>query len=186
MIQERMMVMFREDNHVYYRPNCNDTNHAATIVRQPKKKALLKSKRCDLKLTKYKLHHTDPENRNKIQSLTREIHKLEHEIETIQGMDIPHKSLHKCKKLNPDKILKYCVRVLEESKKHNIFFITAEDIAYQLNTHVYLVKQCFTKMNHMGLLSQPKHSKPHDCYRPKRTEYDTVDSGWAGDVYYIR
>lgn len=178
--------MFREDNHSYYRPDCNNTCHTDTIVRQPKKKELLDSKQWDLTVAKGKLRHVDPENRNEIQSLKRKIHKLEREIETIQSMEIPHKNLHKCRKLHPDKILDYCVRVLEESKQHNIFFITAEDIAYQLDTQVYLVKQCFTKMNHMGLLSQPRHSKPHDCYRPKRTEWDTIDSGWAGDVYYIR
>lgn len=178
--------MFREDNNTYYRPDCNDTNHADKIVRQPKKKALLNSKLWDLKFVKFKLCNADPDNRNEIQSLKRKIRKLEHEIETIQSMEIQHANLHKCKKLNQDKILDYCVHVLEDSKKHDIYFITAEDIAYQLNTYVYLVKQCFTKMNHMGLLSQPKHKMPHDCYRPKRTEYDTIDSGWAGDVYYIR
>lgn len=178
--------MFREDNHTYYRPNCNDTNHAVTIVRQSKKKALLDSKQWDLRVAKRRLCHVDPDNRNEIESLKRKIHKLEHEIETIQSMEIPHKNLHKCRKLKPDKIFAYCVRALEESKKHNIYFITAEDIAYQLNTQVYRVKQCFTKLNHMGLLSQPRHSKPHDSYRPKRTEYDTIESGWAGDVYYIR
>lgn len=178
--------MFREDNHSYYRPDCNDMNHAVTIVRQPKKKELLDSKQWDLRVAKGKLRHVDPDNHKEIESIQRKIRKLEREIETIQSMEIQHKNLHKCKKLNPDKILEYCVRVLEESKKHNIFFITAEDIAYQLDTQVYLVKQCFTKMNHMGLLSQPRHSKLHDCYRPKRTEWDTIDSGWAGDVYYIR
>lgn len=178
--------MFREDNNTYYRPDCNDMNHADMIVRQPKKKELLDSKQWDLNVAKRRLCHIDPDNHNEIQSLKRQIHKLEHEIETIKSMDIPHKNLHKCKKLNQDKILDYCVRVLEDSKKHNIYFITAEDIAYQLNTYVYLVKQCFTKMNHMGLLSQSNHKKPHDSYRPKRTEYDTIDSGWAGDIYYIR
>lgn len=181
--------MFREDNNTYYRPDCNDTNHADKIVRQPKKQALLDTKQYYLGAAKRRLCHVcnvDPDNHNEIQSLKRKIHKLEHEIETIKSMDIPHKNLYKCKKMKPDKILAYCVRVLEDSKKHNIYFITAEDIAYQLNTYVYLVKQCFTKMNHMGLLSQPKHSKPHDSYRPKRTEYDTIDSGWTGDIYYIR
>lgn len=184
-----MIVMFREDNNTYYRPDCNDTNHADKIVRQPKKKALLDTKQYYLRAAKRRLCHVchvDPDNHNEIESIKRTIHKLEHEIETIQSMDISHKNLHKCKKLNQDKILDYCVRVLEDSKKHNIYFITAEDIAYQLNTYVYLVKQCFTKMNHMGLLSQPEHKMLHDCYRPKRTEYDTIDSGWAGDVYYIR
>ena len=186
MIRERMIVMFREDNNVYYRPDCNNTNHADTIVRQPKKKALLESKMQDLQIAQYKLRKVDPANYSKIQTLTHEIHKLEHEIENMQNIDIPHKSLHKCKKMKPDKIFAYCVRVLNDSKKHNIYFITAEDIAYQLNTHVHLVKQCFAKMNQMGLLSQPKHSKPHDCYRPKCTEWDNIDSSWAGDVYYIQ
>ena len=181
--------MFRENNTVYYRPDCNDTNHADTLVRAPKKKALLDDKQYYLRAAKRRLCHVchvDPDNRKEIQSIQRKIHKLEHEIETIQSMDIQHKNLHKCKKMHPDKIFDYCVRVLEDSKKHNIYFITAEDIAYQLDTQVYLVKQCFTKMNLMGLLSQPEHKMPHDCYRPKRTEWDTIDSGWAGDVYYIR
>lgn len=181
--------MFREDNHSYYRPDCNNTCHTVTIVRQPKKKELLDDKQWDLRVAKRRLCHVchvDPDNRNEIQSIQHKIRKLEREIETIQSMEIQHKNLHKCKKLNPDKILDYCIRILKDSKKHDIFFITAEDIAYQLNTQVYLVKQCFTKMNHMGLLSQPTHKMPHDCYRPKRTEWDTIDSGWAGDVYYIR
>ena len=126
--------MFREDNHSYYRPDCNNTCHTVTIVRQPKKKELLDSKQWDLRVAKRRLCHVDPDNHNEIQSLKRKIHKLKREIETIQSMEIQHKNLHKCKKLNPDKILDYCIRVLEDSKKHNIFFITAEDIAYQLNT----------------------------------------------------
>lgn len=184
-----LITMFREDNNTYYRTDCNNTNHADKIVRQPKKKALLDTKQYYLNAAKRRLCHichVDPDNHNEIESIKRKIRKLEREIETIQSMKIQHKNLHKCKKLNPDKILDYCIRVLEDSKKHDIYFITAEDIAYQLNTHVYLVKQCFTKMNHMGLLSQPTHKMPHDCYRPKRTEWDTIDSGWAGNVYYIR
>lgn len=91
-----LITMFREDNHSYYRPDCNNTCHTVTIVRQPKKKELLDSKQWNLRVAKRRLCHVDPDNHNEIQSLKRKIHKLEREIETIQSMEIPHKNLHKC------------------------------------------------------------------------------------------
>lgn len=99
--------MFREDNNTYYRPDCNNTNHADKIVRQPKKKALLDTKQYYLNAAKRRLCHVckvDPDNRNEIESIKRKIRKLEREIETIQSMEIQHKNLHRCKKLNPGEL----------------------------------------------------------------------------------
>lgn len=71
-----MIVMFREDNHSYYRPDCNNTCHTVMIVRQPKKKELLDSKQWDLRVAKRRLCRVDPDNRNEIESIKRKIRDL--------------------------------------------------------------------------------------------------------------
>lgn len=68
--------MFREDNKTHYRTDCNDTNHADKIVRQPKKKALLDTKQYYLNAAKRRLchvYHVDPDNHNEIESIKRDL-----------------------------------------------------------------------------------------------------------------
>lgn len=187
--KERINNMFREDNSTFYRPDSGNTNHSDALKRQPKKKELLADKRCQLAATKMQLHCLDERQKNKNaglstnekarQKIEKQIGKLEREIAAIESQDIVHKSIHTQRKMNSDKIFESCKQILKDSIEHNINFVTAEDVAYQLNTPVYLVKQCFAKMNKMGLLSQPQHNLPHDCFRPHC-------SGWAGNIYYIQ
>lgn len=173
--------MFRENNFCYYRLDNKDTNHDLSAARLPKKNILLKEKRdrlaVILRAIKVIDAHPDPDSKRRM-SLVRERDRLQHEINMITQQDVTHKTLHKRRKLSSGKILSYCEKAIADSVNAGISFITAEDIARQLDTHVYLVKQCFMDLNHKGILSQPVHGHLHDCFRPE-------DSGWTADVYYI-
>lgn len=176
--------MFRDYEYVCYRPENNDTNHASTITRKPKKKELLHDKKCQLLSAKFGLDalercsELDGIHIKMIKDKRREINRLEREIEMLNSQTIEHKSIHKRKKMNIDKVYASCVEAIKESLANNIIHITAEDVAFQLDTPVYLVKQCFMKLNLIGALSQPTHELPHDCFRPEC-------SGWSGNIYYI-
>ena len=88
-----------------------------------------------------KNHSTNlPTDEKTRQKLEKQIGKLEREIAAIESMDsIKHKSIHSKRKMNPDKIFDYCKQAIKDSIANNINFITAEDVAYQLNTPVHLV-----------------------------------------------
>lgn len=169
--------MFREDNKIYYRPSCTNTNHADTVTRQPKKKELLDMKMWDLRVARERLEKRDPSDseKNKLKS---QIRRLEMEITEIENTEIRHKSIHKRKKMKFERVFDYCKDAIITSMNANISFITAEDVAYQIDVPVYLVKQCFTEMNKLGWLSQSEHHYLHDSWRPN-------DSAWAADIYYI-
>lgn len=174
--------MFRDNNKSYYRSDNASTNHDRSVSRPPKKNVLLKEKRQRLAVLDHAIgiidRHPD-DNPDRRDALIKERNSLQHEIDLLVVSEIVHKNLHKRKKLSPDTILAYCEKAIKDSMDAGICFITAEDIADQLDTHVYLVKQCFRDLNHKGVLSQPIHRYLHDCYRPE-------DSGWAADVYLIR
>lgn len=179
--------MFREGNNSYYRPDNNATNHAVTITRPPKKKELLREKQFQLDMAirqKKWLDEKDPDNIKDRKDTDSRIRKLQHEIDTLESNNLQHKVRHTTKKLKPDTVFDYCCLALKQSISSDIPFITAEDVAYQMNTQVCLVKQCFARMNKMGWLSQPFHKQPHDCYRP-RGDHSTYGQ-WDANIYYIQ
>lgn len=156
--------MFRENNKAYYRPNCTSTNHADTVTRQPKKKELLDMKMWDLDVAKERLEKNNMSDFDKIK-LKSQIKRLELEIAELKNTEVRHKSIHKCRKMKFEHVFDYCKDAIIESMNANISFITAEDVAYQIDVPVYLVKQCFTEMNKLGWLSQPTHKYLHDSWR---------------------
>lgn len=170
--------MFRENNKTYYRPSCTNINHADMITRQPKKKELLDAKVWDLTVAKRRLKRNNISDSDKIK-LKSQIRQLESEIAELKNTEIRHKSIHKCKKMKFEHIFDYCKKAIMTSVNSDINFIAAEDIAYQIDVPVHLVKQCFAKMNKLGWLSQPTHKYLHDSCRP-------YNSTWAADIYYIR
>lgn len=179
--------MFREGSNNYYRPDNGSTNHAVTITRPPKKKELLEEKQFELKMAirhKKWLEEKNPANIEDRKHTDSRIRKLQNEIAKLESSNLQHKIRHTTRKFKPDTVFDYCCLALKQSISNEIPFITAEDVAYQMNTQVCLVKQCFARMNKMGWLSQPQHEQPHDCYRPK---YDqSTCSQWAADIYYIQ
>lgn len=185
--------MFREDNQSYYRPSNTNTNHAIHITRMPKKKDMIENLKNEIASLRYHMKiigkriHTSKERPNdltKYQMLKQKVWKLQRQMDDIQNQTIVHKPIKTKKKVNNEIIFAACLQAIKDSISANISFLTAEDVAYQIQTQVYAVKQAFEKLNKMGLLSQPVHQKPHDCYRGyDHPEYN--DSGWAGDIYYV-
>lgn len=179
--------MFRENNRSYYRPDNGSTNHAVTITRPLKRKELLKEKQFELKTAirhRKQLNEKDPTNTADRKHTDSRIRKLQHKISELESINPQHKVRRTAKKLKPDTIFDYCCTALKQSITNGIVFITAEDVAYQMNTQVCLVKQCFARMNRMGWLSQPSHKQPHDCCRPG---YDqSAYSQWNANIYYIQ
>lgn len=140
--------MFRDNNKCYYRSDNTSTNHDRSVSRPLKKNVLLKEKRQRLAVLDHAIgiidKHPD-DNADRRDVLVKERNTLQHEIDLLIVSEIVHRNLHKRKKLSSDVILAYCEKAIKESRDAGIGFITAEDIADQLDTHVYLVKQCFIK-----------------------------------------
>ncbi len=170
--------MFREDNTNYYKPENTSLNHADSIKRPLKKKAILAEIDKKILIANHRLRVTKPDDTVKRQRLEKEINKLQRQRKTVCEQTICHKTIHKRKKLKPDFILDYCRKAITDATTSKIRFLVAEDIAYQLQTPVHLVKQAFVTLNKEGLLSQAYHHYPHDAYRPG-------DSAWSADIYYI-
>lgn len=49
----------------------------------------------------------------------------------------------------------------------------------ELDVKEKYVFQVLDQLNKEGIVSQPNHIKPHDCFRPN-------SNGWMDDIYYIR
>ena len=64
-------------------------------------------------------------------------------------------------------------------------WIRAEDYASHFRAKVDMVKWCFMKLNHEGLLGQKVNSPPHDCRRG--TDYMNYgsDNSWGASRYTI-
>lgn len=110
-----------------------------------------------------------------------EIAKLEREL---QALPKQHKVKRTYKKVAPEKIRAYVLQTIETAKSNDINWITAEDIAHQLQVKPHGVKQVLQQLNIEGVLHQPHHHIPHDS---NREPYGFGGySGWAADLYYFR
>lgn len=117
----------------------------------------------------------------------KEIHQKRLEKYKRQMENLPATKTHRIKKtykkMSQEKIREYVLSQLTIAKSKEEWYITADDIAYQLNVKPHLVKQVFQQLNVEGVLSQPIHRAPHDS---KRDPWCIGGyNGWTADLYRI-
>jgi hypothetical protein len=145
-------------------------------------KASEKAKQIQQRIATRKLLSRGPALTNKEKKqYAHEIAKLERELQTLPKQ---HKVKRTYKKLTPEKIRAYVLQTIETAKSNGVNWITAEDIAHQLQVKPHAVKQVLQQLNIDGVLHQPHHHIPHDS---NREPYGFGGySGWAADIYYFR
>lgn len=171
--------MFR-DGSTIYKTNGYGGDHTISVSRPLKAAEKAKQIRSRIATRKFLSSSATLSTKEKKQ-YAHEIAKLERELQTLPKQ---HKVKRTYKKLTPEKIRTYVLQTIEAAKAKNINWITAEDIAHQLQVKPHFVKQVLQQLNIEGILHQPHHHIPHDS---NREPYSFGGySGWAADIYYFR
>ena len=77
-----------------------------------------------------------------------------------------------------EKIKEEVLEIIEEKRKENKDILRLYNLSIELNVKEKYVFQVLDQLNKDGIVSQPNHVKPHDCFRPN-------SNGWMDDIYYI-
>lgn len=109
--------------------------------------------------------------------------KIERQLASLTESTRCHKTIKTYKKVSPDKIRAYALLKIEEAKKDNVVYISADNIAFELRVKPHFVEQIFQQLNVEGILSQPRHYTPHDSNRDPWCGGGY--SGWQSSLYAI-
>lgn len=122
-----------------------------------------------------------------IKKETQELREAKDKLYELQKTQQPsHKFLKRTfKKRSKEWIKTEVLKIIEEAKKADKWFLHKEDVARRLNVKECFVEQVFMELNREGILSQASHRPMHDCSRDYNA-WGGGFSGWAGDIYSIR
>ncbi len=173
--------MFRDGNQINYTGG-NGGNHTIFINRPQKTSEEVKQIKHKISMLNLFLRNVNRKMFTEAQILSKEaeLRNLERRLEMLQQPQC-HKIKKTYKKLPPAKIKEFVLKQIEIAKEKGNHFITAEDIAYQLNVKPHFVKRVLQELNVEGVLHQPDHRIPHDSNRDPWC----LDgySGWSADIY---
>lgn len=171
--------MFREGSVIHNTVGYGG-DHTISVSRPPKASEKAKQIRSRIASRKFLYSSSALSDKEKKQ-YAHEIAKLEREL---QALPKQHKVKRTYKKLTPEKIRTYVLQTIETAKSEDINWITAEDIAHQLQVKPHFVKQVLQQLNVEGVVHQSHHHIPHDS---NREPYGFGGySGWAANIYYFR
>lgn len=160
--------MIREDNRIYTpdtmyhrQPKCEDI-YFLDIKRE--------IRRIERNQKRQKL--TDEEKEH----LEKEKQFWKNELNHIQNPQRKFKK--KWRKMKPEKVKEKVEEMLKEEKEKGEKRVTLWMIVEKLQVEEKYIFQALDILNKEGKVSQPKHIRPHDIYRPG-------DSGWRDDIYDI-
>lgn len=108
--------------------------------------------------------------------LNKEILFWKDELNHIQNPQRKFKK--KYEKKSKEKIREEILKIIEEKKVKKEEYLHLTNLTNQLNVKEKYIVQVLDSLNKEGIVSQPIHHIPHDCYRP-----DT--SCWKDDIYKI-
>lgn len=176
--------MFREGNQISYTGGSGG-NHTVFINRPLKTSEEIKQLKHKISMLRLFLRNVNRKMFTEAQILSKEaeLRNLERRLELLQQPQC-HKIKKTYKKLPPSKIKEFVLKQIELAKKNGNYFITAEDIAYQLNVKPHFVKRVLQELNVEGILHQPEHHIPHDSNRDSWCMGGY--SGWSADIYRFR
>lgn len=176
--------MFRDGNQICYTAGCGG-NHTKFINRPQKTSEEIKQLKHKISMLKLFLRNVNRKMFTEAQILSKEaeLRNLERRLESLSYPQC-HKIKRTYKKLPPSKIKEFVLKQIEIAKENGVYFITAEDIAYQLNVKPHFVKRVLQELNIEGVLYQPEHRIPHDSNRDPWCMGGY--SGWLADIYRFR
>lgn len=177
--------MTRYNNTIYHRkPVGKYTDSNFTQIERPQKlSAIRKELRRKIAACQMQLRHAGAWATAEMLDKTRkDLAKYQRQLENLPE-EKTHKIKRTYKKLSHDKIRAYALDQIEKTKANGDLYITADDIAHQLNVKPHFVEQVFQQLNVEGVLSQPIHRAPHDSNRDPWGFPEC--KGWASDLYRI-
>lgn len=167
--------MFRDGSIIYI--------NGAQYARMPKSSETIKNIQEEISRIKFFLKHAKFASEEELAMKRKRLGKLERELASLSETPRTHKTIKTYKKMSPEKIRAYALKRIEEYKKENFIYISAENIAFELGVKPHFVHQVFQRLNVEGILSQPRHRIPHDSDRDPMC--NGTYSGWQADVYAI-
>ena len=167
--------MFRDGGTIYV--------NGEQYTRIPKSSETIKNIQEEISRLKFFLKHAKFATEKELVAKHKRLGKLERELSNLSESPRCHKTIKTYKKMSPKKIRAYVLQRIEEYKKENAIYISAENIAFELKVKPHFVHQVFQKLNIEGVLSQPRHHIPHDSDRDPWC--NGTYSGWQSDVYAI-
>ena len=112
----------------------------------------------------------------KEEELNKDILFWENELNNIQN---PQRKFKKgFKKKSKNQIRQEILEIIKEKKKNKEEYLHLTNLTYELNVKEKYIVQVLDLLNKEGIVSQPIHHIPHDCFRP-------YTSAWTNDVYKI-
>lgn len=133
----------------------------------------------NIELARKRLKYSDfsDERKKKIQErLDSDENFWKKELDKIQNSQRKFKK--KYKKKSMEQIKKEVLEIIEEKRKKNEDTLHLSNLSIKLNVKEKYVFQVLDQLNKEGIVSQPNHIKPHDCFRPN-------SNGWMDDIYHI-
>lgn len=177
--------MTRYNNTIYYRKPINENKgETCDQIERPEKLAnIRKELRRKIASCQIQLRHAGAWASAEMLDKTRkDLAKYQRQLENLPAENT-HKIKRTYKKLSYDKIREYALDQINKAKIAGEWYITADDIARQLNVKTHFVKQVFQQLNVEGILSQPIHKAPHDSNRDPWGFPNC--KGWMADLYRI-
>ena len=134
----------------------------------------------NIELARQQLKHSNysDERKEEIQAQLDSNEKFwKKELDKIQNSQKKFKKKYKKKSI--EKIKEEILEIIEEKRKENKDILRLYNLSIELNVKEKYVFQVLDQLNKDGIVSQPNHIKPHDCFRPN-------SNGWMDDIYHIR
>jgi hypothetical protein len=180
--------MLRTENGTIYYTKPHDrklVRRSDVIVSRPKKSSQMKKELArKISVCKLMLSDTGPVFPNGFHAQRKcDLEKNERQLSNIKE-GTPHKVKVSYKKMSAEKIREYVLAWIDAAKAHNINYLMAEDIAYQLRVKPHFVKQVLQQLNIEGILYQPTHEAPHDSAR--NHFFYGRSKEWCPNTYYFR
>lgn len=167
--------MFRDKETIYV--------NSQEYKRLPKTSEIVKNLEDEIAHIKFFLNRaTFATEQEKVEKRKR-LGKLERQLASLMETPRCHKTIKTYKKVSPDKIRVYTLQQIEEAKKNNVIYISADDIAFELRVKPHFVAQVFQQLNVEGILSQSRHYAPHDSNRDPLC--GGTYAGWQSSLYAI-
>lgn len=167
--------MFRDGQTIYI--------NGQQYNRIPKTSETVKKMQEEITRIKFFLTHAKFASKEVMEEKRKRLGKLERQLASLPEAPRSHKTIKTYKKMSPEKIKAYALQRIEEHKKENAIYISADNIAFELRVKPHFVHQVFQKLNVEGILSQPRHHIPHDSNRDPWC--NGAYSGWQSDLYAI-
>ena len=178
--------MTRDGSVIYHRKplvNNSQSQSVSQCIRPPKLSDISKELRSKIAtchmILKYGESHMSDDERAKHQQ---RLEKYKRQLANLPATKT-HRIKKTYKKMSQEKIREYVLSQIAIAKAKEEWYITADDIAYQLNVKPHFVKQIFQQLNIEGVLSQPIHHAPHDSNRDPWCIGG--EKGWMADLYKI-